>query len=513
MGTKMPFSRAIFKSFSYCVVAATVVAFSEIATAQTDDSAPLRKGVAAMGDFSSDAPGVRRVISVADLPAPYATDSARNMAFIVRRPDGALPKVPPGFTVDLLATGLRNPRKIIAAPNGDIFVAESAGNRVSVLHPNADGTITEKHVFAAGLRQPFGIAFYPPGPNPQFVYIANTDSVVRYPYQNGDTTARADQEMIVPDIPGGGRLTGGGHWTRDVVFSLDGSKMFVSVGSHSNVDDNPVAEKNRADILQYNPDGTGFRIFASGIRNAVGLVVDPQSGILWASVNERDELGDNVPPDYITHIQDNGFYGWPWFYIGNHQDPRHAGAHPELADKVIVPDVLIQAHSASLCITFYEATQFPQKYRGFAFAAEHGSWNRSLRTGYKVICVPMKAGKSDGGEYDDFLTGFVTDSGDVWGAPSASPSTARVPSLSAMTVRTAFGGFATPAPRGRIKNEQPPRPRVYPDRASGRDRHHGRSGGDSFAGHQPGQAAGRLDQVHVEPPPDRPGADRLFDRP
>jgi glucose/arabinose dehydrogenase len=427
MGTKMQFSRAISKPFSHYVLATALAAcglfaFSTIAPAQitpgqTDDSAPLRKGVAAMGDFSSDAPGVRRVISVGDLPAPYATASARNMAFIVRRPDGALPKVPSGFTVDLLAAGLRNPRKIIAAPNGDIFVAESAGNRVSVLHPNADGTIAEKHVFAAGLRQPFGIAFYPPGPNPQYVYIANTDSVVRYPYQNGDTTARADQEMIVPDIPGGGRLTGGGHWTRDVVFSLDGSKMFVSVGSHSNVDDNPIAEKNRADILQYNPDGTGFRIFASGIRNAVGLVVDPQSGILWASVNERDELGDNVPPDYITHIQDNGFYGWPWYYIGNHQDPRHAGAHPELAEKVIVPDVLIQTHSASLCITFYEATQFPPKYRGFAFAAEHGSWNRSLRTGYKVICVPMKDGKSDGGEYDDFLTGFVTDSGDVWGRP------------------------------------------------------------------------------------------------
>jgi glucose/arabinose dehydrogenase len=399
------------------VAACGLFGFATIAAAQTDNSGELRKGAAAMGDFSSDAPGVRRVITAADLPAPYATPSARNMAFIAPRPAGALPKVPAGFTVDLLAEGLSNPRKIITAPNGDIFVAESFANRVSVLHPNADGTIASKRVFADGLHQPFGIAFYPPGPNPQFVYIGNTDSVVRYPYQNGDMAARAAQEIIVPDIPSGGRLTGGGHWTRDVVFSQDGKKMFVSVGSHSNVDDNPVAEKNRADVLQYNPDGTGFRIFASGIRNAVGLVVDPQTGILWASVNERDELGDNVPPDYITHIQENGFYGWPWYYIGNHEDPRHAGAHPELADKVIVPDVLIQTHSASLCITFYEAAQFPQKYRGCAFAAEHGSWNRSLRTGYKVICVPIKDGKSDGGEYDDFLTGFVTDSGRVWGRP------------------------------------------------------------------------------------------------
>lgn len=219
----------------------------------------------------------------------------------------------------------------------------------------------------------------------------------------------------MPNLPGGGRLRGGGHWTRDVVFSTDGQKMFVSVGSLTNDSDGP-QEKNRADILQYNPDGSGFRIFASGLRNAVGLAINPTTGQLWASVNERDGLGDNLPPDYITHVQDGGFYGWPWYYIGNHPDPNHLGKHPELAAKVIVPDVLIQAHSASLCMCFYTGKQFPAEYRGDAFAAEHGSWNRARRTGYKIIRVPMKDGKATG-EYEDFVTGFVTENGDVWGRP------------------------------------------------------------------------------------------------
>jgi glucose/arabinose dehydrogenase len=317
--------------------------------------------------------------------------------------------------VDLLAEGLENPRKIVTAPNGDLFVAESGPGRVKVLRPGADGKVARISVFAAGLRQPFGIAFYPPGPNPKYVYVADTDAVLRFAYHHGDLQAGGAGEMIVPDIPGGGHLRGGGHWTRDIVFSPDGGKMFVSVGSHSNVSDDSL-EKKRADILEYNPDGTGFRIYAWGIRNAVGLAIEPVTGALWGSVNERDALGDNLPPDYITHFQEGGFYGWPWYYIGDHQDPRHAGKHPELAAKVIVPDVLLQAHSASLCMTFYTAGPFPASYHGWAFAAEHGSWNRARRTGYKVICVPIQDGKSKG-EYDDFMTGFVTASGDVWGRP------------------------------------------------------------------------------------------------
>ena len=380
-----------------------------------DSRGELLRHQAAMGDWRTDAPGVRRLITVDDLPAPYNTPSIDNGPHLVRRPAGAWPKVPAGFTVDLLAEGLSNPRKITTAPNGDLFVAESGPGRVRVLREGPDGKIASTSIFAEHLRQPFGIAFYPPGAHPRYVYIANTDSIIRFPYQDGDLKARGAEEMIVPDIPGGGRLRGGGHWTRDVVFSPDGRKMFVSVGSHSNVNDDAL-EKHRADVLEYNPDGTGFRIYASGIRNAVGLAIEPQTGKLWGSVNERDGLGDNLPPDYITHIEDGGFYGWPWYYLGNHQDPRHAGKHPELAGKIIVPDVLVQAHSASLCMTFYTARQFPARYHGWAFAAEHGSWNRARRTGYKVICVPIQDGKATG-EYEDFMTGFVTNSKDVWGRP------------------------------------------------------------------------------------------------
>jgi glucose/arabinose dehydrogenase len=375
----------------------------------------LRTHQAAMGDWTTDAPGVRRLITVDDMAPPYATSSSDNGPRVVPRPPGASPKVPAGFEVDLLAEKLNNPRKIITAPNGDLFVAESGPGRLKVLRQGADGSVTNTTVFAEHLHQPFGIAFYPPGPNPQYIYVGNTDSIVRFPYQNGDLAARGPEEMIVPDIPGGGRLRGGGHWTRDVVFSSDGKKMFVSVGSHSNVSDDEL-EKNRADVLQYNPDGTGFRIYASGIRNAVGLAIEPKTGELWGSVNERDGLGDDLPPEYITRIQENGFYGWPWYYIGNHQDPRHKGKHLELAGKIIVPDVLLQAHSASLCMTFYTAQQFPAQYHGWAFAAEHGSWNRARRTGYKVVCVPVHDGKPTG-EYDDFLTGFVVDSESVWGRP------------------------------------------------------------------------------------------------
>ena len=379
------------------------------------DQQPLRTGADALGDWATDAPGVRRMLTTNDLPAPFATKSVDNGPHMVRRPEGAELKVPAGFEVDLLAEHLNGPRKIITAPNGDLFVVESGPGRIKVLRQDKDGKVASTSVFAEKLRQPFGMAFYPPGSKPKYLYVGNTDSVVRYPYQNGDTQASGPEEMIVPDIPGGGRLRGGGHWTRDIAFSPNGKRMFVSVGSHSNVDDDPL-EKDRADILEYTPEGKDFKIFASGIRNPVSLAIEPKTGELWTSVNERDLLGDNLVPDYITHVKEGGFYGWPWYYTGNHQDPRHEGKHPELAGKVIVPDVLLQSHSASLCMLFYTAKQFPKEYRGMAFAAEHGSWNRSKRTGYKVICVPIHNGKATG-EYDDFLTGFVTETGDVWGRP------------------------------------------------------------------------------------------------
>jgi glucose/arabinose dehydrogenase len=380
---------------------------------------PVLTGADALGDWTTDAPGTRRLITVADLPAPFATHSAFNPPTkIVPRPEGAALHVPEGFAVDTFVSGLKAPRLVRVAPNGDLFVAESMAGQIRVLRDSKNtGKPELNEVFAAGLKQPFGIAFYPNGPEPKYIYIANTDSVVRFPYKNGDIKAGGNSETIVPDIPGGGHLQGGGHWTRDIVFSKDGKKMYVSVGSHSNVYEDPKEnEERRADILEYNPDGTGFRIFASGIRNPVGITIEPRTGELWASVNERDLLGDYLPPDYITHVQAGGFYGWPWFYIGNHPDPRHPGAHPELADKTIVPDVLLQSHSASLEMTFYTGKQFPSEYSYDAFAAEHGSWNRARRTGYKVIRVPMKNGKATG-EYEDFLTGFVTPEGNVWGRP------------------------------------------------------------------------------------------------
>ncbi len=350
------------------------------------------------------------------MPEPYATRSTQNDAHVVSRPRNAWPQVLPGFKVDQIATGLSEPRLIRTAPNGDLFIAESQKGQIRVLRGiGSDGRAQTVQVFATGLNKPFGIAFYPLGANPQFVYVANTGSVVKFPYQNGDLKARGKAQTVVASIPGGGLLHGGGHWTRDVVFSADGQKMFVSVGSHSNVSDD-AEEDHRADILEFNPDGSGERIYAAGIRNPVGIAVDPSTGVLWASVNERDDLGDDLVPDYITSVKDGGFYGWPWYYIGSNQDPRHAGKHPELKDKVIVPDVLLQSHSASLEMTFYEGKMFPSEYSGYAFAAEHGSWNRSKRTGYKIIYVPVHNGKATG-EYVDFVTGFVTPNGEVWGRP------------------------------------------------------------------------------------------------
>jgi len=370
-------------------------------------------------DYRGQRPGTFHKITPAALPRPYATPSVDNGPELVPRPAGAWPQVLPGFKVELYASQLDNPRLIRTAPNGDLFVVESKPGRIKVFRGiSKDGKAERLEIFATGLRQPFGIAFYPPGANPKYVFVANTDSVVRFPYQNGDLKARGPREVIVPNLPSGGLLRGGGHWTRDIVFSLDGKKMYVSVGSQSNVDDtdnNPI-EHHRADILEANADGSRLRVYAWGIRNAVGIAVHPQTGELWASVNERDELGDNLPPDYITHVQDGGFYGWPWYYIGGNQDPRHKGKHPELKDKVIVPDVLVEPHNASLEMTFYDGQQFPPEYRGDIFAAEHGSWNRAVRTGYEVIRVPLKNGRASG-EYEDFLTGFVTPEGQVWGRP------------------------------------------------------------------------------------------------
>jgi glucose/arabinose dehydrogenase/mono/diheme cytochrome c family protein len=366
-------------------------------------------------DFRSEFPGKTRKITVNDLPEPFMTKSAENGPKLVPRPEGSWPKAPAGFKVEQFAAGLENPRMIRTAPNGDIFVAETEAGRIRIFRGMTDeGKPDLMATYASGLKQPYGIAFYPPGPNPEWLYIGNIDEVVRFPYKEGDLKATAKPEHIA-DLPGGG-----GHTTRDIRFTQDGKKMFVAVGSASNVDDPDTtpAEKNRADILEFNPDGSGMRVYAYGIRNAGGgLVIQPKTGDLWCSVNERDALGDNLVPDYITHVQEGGFYGWPWWYMGAHQDPRHKGKRPELKDKAIVPDVLLQPHNASLGFIFYEGKQFPAEYHEDIFAAQHGSWNKAARTGYEVIRVPLHQSGKASGEYQDFLTGFVLDSGDVWGRP------------------------------------------------------------------------------------------------
>ncbi len=382
-------------------------------------------------------PGIFRKVTVSDLPKPFATKSVSTKSRIVPRPAGTLPQAPAGFRVGLFADGLVMPRVIRVAPNGDIFVVETQAGRVRVFRGiAADGKPRQTSVFATGFHEPYGMVFYPPGANPQWLYIANTDSVVRYAYKNGDLKATGKPEVVIATLPSsrprdevavhaydlavaaGKAPPDHGHWTRDLAFSLDGKRLFVGVGSASNLDDpdDHPSETHRANILEYTPDGKFVKVYASGIRNPSGIAVNPTTGQLWCSVNERDGLGDNLPPDYITHVEEGGFYGWPFYYMGSNPEPRLQGKHPELRAKTIVPDVLLQSHSASLQMTFYSGNQFPAEYRGDIFASEHGSWNRLVRSGYEVVRVPLRNGKSSG-MYEDFLTGFVAPNGDVWGRP------------------------------------------------------------------------------------------------
>jgi glucose/arabinose dehydrogenase len=366
-------------------------------------------------DFRYEKPGTVHKIAVKDLPQPYATQSADNGPELVSRPDSAWPVAPSGFKVQLYATGLDNPRLLRTAPNGDVFLAESSSGRIRVFRGmTSDGKPEQSAIYASGLKRPYGLAFYPPGPNPQWLYVGSTNELVRFPYHDGDLKASGAPQHVA-DLPGPS-----GHWTRAVEFSQDGKKLFVAVGSGSNVDDPDTTprEKNRADILVCDPANCNLRVYASGIRNAGGgIAVNPQNGELWCSVNERDGLGDNLVPDYITHVQEGGFYGWPWWYMGEHQDPRHKDKHPELKDKTIVPDVLLQPHNASLEFAFYEGRQFPAEYKGDIFASQHGSWNKTVRVGYEVIRVPLHQTGHASGEYEDFLTGFVLPDGNVWGRP------------------------------------------------------------------------------------------------
>jgi glucose/arabinose dehydrogenase len=402
-------------------------------TATAQEPGSLLKGKAAFGGWQQDKPGVRRLLTLQDLP-PIGK-STPNFAEVVSMPAGAKPNAPAGFSVEMVASGFAGPRVIRVAPNGDLFVADSTSNAVRVLRvPAGSSRPTKNEVFASGLYQPYGIAFYPLGPNPEWVYIANSDSVVRYPYRNGDLTATGKPEKIVERIPWVH------HWTRDIVFSPDGKRMLLSVGSGSNValdmfpeplikgglqawtKTHPLGatwdtEERRADVLSFDPDGKNEKIVATGLRNCAGIAVQPSTGRPWCVVNERDQIGDDTPFEYATEVKEGAFYGWPWYYIGANEDPRHKGARPDLKDKVTIPDVLMQAHSAPLQIAFYQGNDFPGAYQGSAFVTLHGSWNRAERTGYKVVRLLFDNTGKPTGEYEDFLTGFVISDQQVWGRP------------------------------------------------------------------------------------------------
>jgi glucose/arabinose dehydrogenase len=328
------------------------------------------------------------------LPPPFATKSAGNGPSRVKVPDGFLPTVPPGFHVNVFAREFKYVRFLATALNGDIFVADTGAGQVDVLRdPQHTGGATQREVFAGDLKRPFGIAFHG-----DYVYIGNTGEVVRFRYNQQTSKRTGDAEHIL-DLP-----PYGGHSTRTLAFSPDGQHLYISVGSSGNIDIEK--DQRRAAILVCDPDGKDSRIFASGLRNSVGLAIDPTTGAVWAAVNERDELGDDLPPDYLTSVKDGGFYGWPYSYIGDSVDPRVKPQKPDLVAKAIIPDVLLGAHVAPLQFAFYTGKQFPESYGGGVFLAEHGSWNRATRAGYQVVFVGFNDGKA-AVDPVPFLTGFV----------------------------------------------------------------------------------------------------------
>ncbi|MGA2708325.1 MAG: PQQ-dependent sugar dehydrogenase [Steroidobacteraceae bacterium] len=404
-----------------------------------------REAAAALGaasameaaDWRKDYPGRLHHIDIATLPPPHASASASNHPKLVERPADAQLSLPAGFHIAVFAAKFAGPRKMLVAANGDIILSEIDGGRVTVLRPNPDnGGAASRTVFAQGLKRPFGLAFYPDADHPQWVYVAQTNRVVRYAYATGDSSARSEPEIVatLPDT--------GGHSTRDIVFSPDGRRLFVSVGSGSNIAESMPkktpseirrweaqhglgaawgSETDRAAVLVFEVGSKRpGRLFATGLRNCVSLTRQPVTGDLWCTTNERDNLGDDLVPDYSTRVKRGAFYGWPWYYLGANEDPRLRGDRPDLRTHVTVPDVLYQSHSAPLDLTFYTATggasAFPAEYVGDGFVTFHGSWNRAFRTGHKIVRMRMHGGVPTG-DYEDFLTGFIVDDGNAWGRP------------------------------------------------------------------------------------------------
>lgn len=339
------------------------------------------------------------------LPSPYATKSSANSPSKVSPPQGFLPTVPAGFKINVFATGFKRPRWLIVAPNKDIFLADMGAGEIVILRDSqGSGGAQARENFATGLTRPFGIAFHQ-----DYVYVGTMKQLVRFKYDPKTSKRLGEAEPLLA-------LPGGGHDTRSVVFSKDGKHIFVGVGSGSNV--SPGEEPIRAAVTICDPDGKNARQYATGLRNPVGLALEPVTGELWTSVNERDELGDDLPPDYMTSLKDRGFYGWPYSYIGDNVDDRVKPQRPDLVAKAIIPDVLLGSHVAPLQFAFYTGTQFPESYRGGAFVAEHGSWNRSKRSGYQVAFVAFKDGQPSADPVP-FMTGLVPDpgSGTVYGRP------------------------------------------------------------------------------------------------
>jgi glucose/arabinose dehydrogenase len=388
---------------------------------------------------TSEAPAdtvVQTVTAPVSLPEPYATKSVKNFCKVTGWPENKTPQAPEGFVVTKYADGLRNPRWIYVAPNGDVLVAEAntetkgvkkiaaevtgktksqnmgeSANRIKVFRDkDQDGKPELQQVLLAGLNQPLGMLVLG-----NSLYVANTDGLMQFPYETGQTQIRSEGKKIV-ELPAGGYNN---HWTRNIVANPDKTKIYIAVGSGSNNGEHGMEhEVRRAAILEVNPDGSGERVFASGLRNPVGMAWAPGSHVLWTAVNERDELGDDLVPDYLTHVEDGAFYGWPYAYFGAHEDPRMKGQRPDLVAKTVVPDVSLGAHTASLGLAFYDRGPFPAKYHGGAFIGQHGSWNRSALSGYKVVFVPFSQGKPSGPP-EDFLTGFIADEtkNEVYGRP------------------------------------------------------------------------------------------------
>jgi glucose/arabinose dehydrogenase len=360
---------------------------------------------------------VKTAIGDLTLPAPYATESKTNNSKVIGWSEGKTPVAPAGFTVTKFADGFQNPRSTYIAPNNDIFVVESgtrsSKNQITVLRDkDKDGKFETREVFIKDLNKPFGMLVLK-----DFFYIANTDGLYRYPYKNNPLKLETQGTKIL-ELPAGGYNN---HWTRNIIANPEGTKIYVSVGSGSNVGENGMdKEVRRAAILEINPDGTGEKIYAGGLRNPVGMDWNPVNKELWTAVNERDELGDDLVPDYVTSVKRDGFYGWPYSYYGNILDPRMKGERKDLAAKSIVPDVPVGPHTASLGLAFYTKNAFPAKYKNGIFVGQHGSWNRAKISGYKVVFVPFANGKPSG-KPEDFLTGFISDAdkAEVFGRPVA----------------------------------------------------------------------------------------------